>query len=85
MSRVFAPQIPSRLDTSINAWVPTVSMRAARAFGELVVMFKPEECSFVGAPLIAAMKERMKDFGPDDYLVCIGNPTMIAAAACIAA
>ena len=85
MPRVYAPQVPSRLDTSIRAWIPTVNMKPAEKFGELVIMFTPEECRFVGAPMVAALKERMKDFGPDDYLVAVGNPTLIAAAAGIAA
>lgn len=85
MPRVFAPQVPSRFDTSVRAWIPTVSMKPAERFGELVVMLPPDAFRLAAAPMVAAMKERMADFGPDDYVVAVGNPTLIAAAACIAA
>lgn len=84
MPRVFAPQIPSRLDRSIRVWVPTVDMKPAERFGELVVCLPPDAYRIAPAPMVQAMKEQMADFTEDDYIVAIGNPTLIAAAACIA-
>ena len=85
MPKVYAPQIPSRFDHTLRTWVPIVNMQPAEKFGELVTLLSPDAYRVAAAPMVAAMKERMRDFGPDDYLVAVGNPTLIAAAACIAA
>jgi hypothetical protein len=84
MPRVFAPQIPSRYDRASRLWVPTMNLSPAEKHGELVVMLPPEANRLHTAPLVAALRERMKDFGPDDWLVAVGDPSLIAAAACIA-
>lgn len=85
MPRVFAPQIPSRFDKGMRVWVPTVNMRPAERFGELIVLLTPDAYRIAPAPMVQALKERMDDFTADDYIVAIGNPTLIAAASCIAA
>jgi hypothetical protein len=60
-------------------------MRQAERFGEVVVMLPPDAFRLAAAPMVAAIKDIMADFGPDDYVVAVGAPTLIAAAACIAA
>ena len=84
MSRVFAPQQPRRFDTALRLWVPTMNMHAAERFGELVVMLPPNANRLHTAPLLASLKERMEDFNSEDWLVAVGDPSLIAAAACIA-
>lgn len=84
MPKIFVPQIPSRFDRGMRVWVPTVDMSPAERFGELVVALPPEANRMHTAPLIAALKERMSDFGPEDYIVAVGDPSLIAAAAVIA-
>ncbi len=83
--RVFAPQQPSRFDTATRLWIPTMNMAPAEKYGELVVLLPPNANRLHTAPLVAAMSERMKDFNDQDWLVAIGDPSLIAAAACIAA
>ena len=83
--RVFAPQIPSRYDSATRLWVPTMNMDPATKHGELVVMLPANANRMHTAPLVAAMRERLLDFGPADALVAVGDPTLIAAAALIAA
>ena len=55
-----------------------------RLFGELVVMLPPNANRLHINPLVVALREQMKDFGPDDYVIAVGDPSLIAAAACIA-
>lgn len=83
--KVYAPQQPSRFDTTLRLWVPTMNMEPARKFGELVVMLPPNANRLHTEPLVAALKERMANFTAEDYLIAIGDPSIIAAAACIAA
>lgn len=83
--RVFAPQVPSRYDSATRLWVPTMNLEPAHKYGEVVVILPPNANRLHTAPLIAAMRERMADFCEKDSLVAVGDPTLIAAAALIAA
>lgn len=85
MPRVFAPQQPSRFDVPSKLWIPTMNMEPARKFGELIVMLPPNANRLHTAPLLAALKESMKDFSEDDWIIAVGDPSLIAAASCIAA
>lgn len=84
MSRVFAPQQPSRFDTSTRLWIPTMNMQPAAKYGELVVLLPPNANRLHTVPLLEALKTGMSDFTKDDWLVAVGDPSLIAAAACIA-
>lgn len=84
MNKVYAPQQPSRFDTTLSMWVPTMNMQPARKFGELVILLPPDANRLHTAPLLATLKERMEKFTADDWLICVGDPSLIAAAACIA-
>lgn len=84
MPKVYAPQMPSKYDTTTKLWIPSINIDPARKFGELVVMLPPNANRLHTAPLIAAMRDQMRDYGPEDYLVAVGDPSLIAAAACIA-
>lgn len=84
-ARVFAPQVPSRYDTASRLWVPVMNMDPAKKFGEVVVMLPANANRLHSAPLIAAMREQMADYSDVDALVAVGDPTLIAAAALIAA
>ena len=84
MPKVYAPQQPARYDPSTRLWVPSVNLGAASGYGEVVVMLPPNANRLHIHPLIVALKEQMKDYGPEDYIVAVGDPSLIAAAACIA-
>lgn len=83
--RVFIPQIPSRFDTQLREWVPSVNIAPARKYGELIVMLPPEANRLHTAPLVASLKESLRDFGEDDYLVAVGDPSIMMAAGAIVA
>lgn len=85
MSKVYVPQQPSRFDAATRLWIPTVNLEPARAFGEVVVMLPPNANRLHTAPLVAALKEQMEHYTAEDYIVAVGDPSLIAAAACIAA
>lgn len=83
--KVYAPQLPSRYDAATKLWIPTLNMDPAKRYGELVVLLPPNANRMHTAPLTAAMRDGMEAFCEEDYLVCVGDPTLIAAAALIAA
>lgn len=84
MARVFIPQIPSRFDTAAGAWMPTVNIEPAKKFGELHVMLPPEANRLELTTIVGLLKRMMADFGPKDYLVALGDPSVIALSAVMA-
>lgn len=84
MSKVYAPQVPSKYDAATKLWVPSINLEPAAQFGEIVVMLPPNANRLHINPLIVALKEQMKDFNDQDYIIAVGDPSLIAAAACIA-
>lgn len=84
MSKVYAPQVPSKYDPATKLWVPSINLEPATEFGELVVMLPPNANRLHINPLIVALREQMKDFTKDDYIIAVGDPSLIAAASCIA-
>lgn len=84
MPKVYAPMVPSRFDPGSSLWIPSIEMAPAEKFGQIVVMLPPNGVRAGTAPCVAAIKEQMDHFSADDYLIGVGDPTLIAAAACIA-
>lgn len=82
---VYVPQHPSRYDTTVRMWVPAVNLAPAERFGTVQIMFPPNVSNFATKPLVDALKERMENYSETDYLIAIGDPGLIACAACIAA
>ena len=79
-SKVYVPQEPSRFDPTFNARVPIVDLRPAAAFGEVEVMLPNNVTGMIMDPVVTALKEKLAKFTVDDYLVAIGDPSLIAAA-----
>lgn len=84
MPKVYAPQLPSRYDAATHLWIPTVNLAPAERFGAVVVALPPNANRLHLAPLIVALKERLANYTKEDFIVAVGDPSLIAAAACIA-
>lgn len=84
MPKVYAPQVPSKYDAATRLWVPSINLDPAKQFGEIVVMLPPNANRLHINPLVTALREQMKDYAVEDYVVAVGDPSLIAAAACIA-
>ena len=78
--KVYVPQEPSRYDAEFGTRVPTVDLRPAMAYGEVVVMLPANVTGMLMAPVVQALKEKLSEFTDDDSLVAIGDPSIIAAA-----
>ena len=85
MPKVFVPQLPQRYDAATRLFIPTVDIKPAERFGDVVVLLPPNANRLHTAPLVTALREGMRDMTEEDHLVALGDPTLIAAAACIAA
>ena len=85
MPKVYVPQVPSKYDTATKLWVPSVNLDYAKQFGDIVVMLPPNANRLHINPLVTALREQMRDYSTEDYIVAVGDPSLIAAASCIAA
>lgn len=87
MPRVFIPQVPSRYDAGAGQRVPSVNLRPAAEFGELVPMLPSigMEAMLSPQPVTNKMKAALSDFTDQDFLLCLGDPTAIGIAFALAA
>ena len=62
------------------------NIRSAEKFGDLKVLL-PDNRQIVlsSGPIAFKLKQELKDFNDDDYLLLIGDPAIIAVAAAVAA
>lgn len=90
MTKVFIPMVPMRYDPVLCRKRPAVDLTPARAYGDAIVMIPDTLAANVSElfdiqPLVDIMSEAMKDSEPDDLIVAVGDPVIIAAAASIQA
>lgn len=87
MSKVFITQVPSRRDRSTNVWVPTVDVSPAEEFGEVEVLLPSGAQFFAHNEVVRLIRERLNklDYTPDDYILPLGNPIIMAVTCVIAA
>lgn len=83
--KVYAPQVPSRHDTASGLWIPTMNLEPAKKHGELVVLLPANANRLHIAALVTSMRDQLSGFRKEDALIAVGDPTLIAAAALIAA
>lgn len=82
MAVVFVIQEKAKKQAGV--WVPEFDLSPAAEFGKIEVLMPPGQSFFSPVPVIRALKEKLKDFSDNDYLLPIGDPSIMVAAAMIA-
>ena len=82
MSRVFVVQEPTR--RVAGETVPSMDLAPAAAFGDLVFCLPNGPVMLSPAPVEDRLREVLKDFNDDDYLLPVGDPGAISVASAIA-
>lgn len=85
MSKVFLPQLPSRFDTTLRTWIPTINIDGAGKFGQVHVVLPPDAGRLGQSAMVEAVEKRMAEFEAGDYIVGVGDPAAIALCAIFAA
>ena len=80
-ARVFIPQLVERFDQGTGRLVPVFDFSAAASFGQLTPILEPSDNIQFLAHLAPKIRKALQDFGPDDYFVAVGDPTVIAICA----
>lgn len=84
--RVFVVQEPMQISPVTGQPEPKFSVGDARSFGEIVIVLRWREHVEIGIQgAVDRVAEVLSDFTEDDYLLPVGNPTLIAAAGAAAA
>lgn len=63
---------------------PQYNFKPAIKYGELRVLVPSGHSLLAPVPLIRNLKESLRDFSDEDYLLAVGDPSIIAAASIIA-
>ena len=87
MSRVFAPQQPMRYDREVGDMVPSMDLSPAAEYGELTVMIPwvGKDALLMTVPVVRKIRDAMRGFSDDDYILAVGDPGAIAVAGAVAA
>lgn len=83
MKRVFVTQYPMRRDGQNNL-VPVHDITPAAQYGALDILLPGGPVVLSTEHLVRTLKQKLADFTDDDYLLCMGDPAVIAVAASIA-
>ena len=84
MARVFIPQEP-RVRNDRNEWVPMFDLNPARTMGELVTLQPAGPLPIAPQQIIRDLRNKLKDFCDEDFILPVGNPALIAMVGAVAA
>ena len=80
--RVFIPQEPTKFDHDTGQRLRSIDLSPAAEYGELVFITPTgERMPLDTRGTVEYIAQAMEDFGPEDYLVPVGHPALIAICA----
>lgn len=82
-SRVFLPQEPMKKIDGV--WMPTYDTRKLYDYGDVIVCVPPGRMILSTAPTVMTMKEKLSDFTDEDFIVGIGDPSLLGIICALAA
>lgn len=83
---VYVPQVPLTSNGGSETVRPRFSLRPAEKYGKLLYLFEWCDVDDMDpAALLYELRSKLRDFGDDDYLMMVGNPTLMVLSAMIAA
>ena len=82
MSKVFIIQEPTKVDGR-GVTQPVMDFRKVLEYGEPVVCLPSGRVSLTPGPTIDALRESLKGYTDDDYIVSVGDPSAIFIAAMV--
>lgn len=83
MSRVFAVCQPTHKIAGVER--KAMDLRPAAEFGDVVVLLEHNQSLLSPVPTVRALKEKLRDFSDDDYILPVGDPALIATVSMVAA
>ncbi len=81
---IYVPQEPTKRDPISGQRSPLYDLSPALKFGSLKVLLPHGIMLLNTTPIVETLKRDMADFCDEDYVMCIGDPSAIAAAVMVA-
>ena len=81
--RVFIPQEPTKLDPSTGEFISIMDFRKVLEYGDPIVCLPKGRVSLTPGPTIDTLKEKLKDFTDNDYIVSVGDPSAMVIMAMV--
>lgn len=81
---VYITQEKTRRDPANGRIVPQFDFRPAMKYGKLEVLLPGGYSLMAPVPTIRLLNEKLDQFCDDDYLLAVGDPTVMVAAAMVA-
>ena len=78
VQKVFITQIVEKYDASARGMIPAFDFSSAAQFGQLTPVVEPEDNPLWLDRIVPKIKKSLESFGPDDYLLAVGDPSVIA-------
>lgn len=82
---VYCVQLQHRFDRTTEQLVPKFDVAAAADYGDIQYLLSPNASPFRPETVLPELHERLREFGPRDHLLLIGNPCLIGMAVAVAA
>lgn len=84
MPRVFIPQIVQRVSQATGRLAPVYDFSDALRFGDIEYVLDVNDDPNYVAAMMSKIRRNMDQFSTGDFLLAVGDPTVIAACAGIA-
>ncbi len=84
-AKVFVPQVPSRFDSGIGAWVPIVDLSPARRYGEIVTILPPGAYRMDPKALEQVIGSALDGISANDWILAAGDPAIMGMTMAMAA
>lgn len=81
--RCFIVQEPMRVDVETGQVTPMMDFSKVLEYGDPVVCLPSGRVGFTPGPTVDNLREKLKDFSDNDYIVSVGDPTAIFVAAMV--
>ncbi len=83
-NKCYIIQEPMKRDRDSGTMIPVMDFRKVLEYGDPIVCLPTGRVSLSPGPMIDNLRDKLKDFTDNDYIVSVGDPTAIFAAAMVA-
>ena len=83
MPKCYIIQEPMRRDLQTGQLTPVMDFRRVLDYGDPVVCLPTGRVALAPGPTIDALKEKLKDYTDEDYIVSVGDPSAMFIAAMV--
>jgi len=85
MSKVYVPQEPVKFDNGARQLVTTMDLTPCLEYGEVVYLLSTGPAMLMPGPTGVTLNHALRNFNDADYILPIGDPSLIGLVAMVAA